>query len=449
MIHCGLSTPQTVTLSGANFPAVAKVLVTAPDSDRAVEVTPDSVSSTLVVFAFVFAVCGDYTIVIADATGQCDGCASEPFTLSPTPLPCPTLETVVTLGDLRRDTQHRLGDDAGAIWPDDEVAGNLVEAYILLATQLPIFWDVEYSENLPRGFSYTQPWERAFLRNSGAFDYGCANFTAEFERTMGRAIGFRERDRIGPANHTSPFELRDGHLEATGASLAIPATVELSKRLTKLDRATWDNRAIDAVEPRSWQNLDGRYETNRGDVHAYTWQKDGVRTFRKILVPAAQGDVVSVSGSWGIPRTTSDLTATAPTGTWGVPRIIEGHHPIGPESWGTPRRFYLEGKNVRVEHFRQGRVMDADAIVCELPYRYTRYLMDYAMASCLSRPGPGCDQALADHFDKRWQRGVQRIERRLRLVDTERVVVLGGGGQPTTGRPPRPKLPANYGSRVR
>jgi hypothetical protein len=413
-------------------------------------VTPLTVSSTEITFSYIFATCGTYEFVVTDETGACDANPASPFTLTLLADPCPRNDTFLTLGALRRDTQHRLGDDQGTIWSDAEVAGNLVDGYLQIATQHPVFWDVTYLESLPRGFSYTQPWEREFLRHSGAFDYGVANFTAEFERPAGRSIGFRERDRYGPANHTSPFEATDGFLARAGASTAMAATADLPKTLTKLDRVTWDLRVIDAVDPRTWSRLDGRYETNAGEVFAYTWQKDGVRTLRKIRVPAAQGDTVTVVGSWGLLRSyDSTVSSATPTGSWGIPRMLEGHHPIGPDLWGAPRRIYLDGKNMRVEQFRQGRVLDADEIVCELPQRYARYLVHFAMGACLSRPGPGYDEALAKFYDTLWTRGLARIERRTQLVDTERVVVMGGGGTSTTGRPPRPKLPANYGSVVR
>jgi hypothetical protein len=449
MIRCGLSTPQHVTLNGTGFPAVVVVLVTPPNATTAISVTPLTMSSTVVTFEYVFATCGTYTVVVADATGACDDCASDPFTLNPTAIPCPTLTDVLTLQDLREQVQHRLGDDDGAIWTTDEVDGNLVDGYLQIATQLPVFWDIAYAENLPRGFSVTQPWELLLLDGSGDFNYGVANFTAGFERLAGASMGFDSRKRYGPANHTSPFEATDGLLSRAGASTAIPATAELPKTLTKLDRVSWDTRAIDALEPRSYARLDSRFEITTGEVYGFMWQKDGVRTLRKVKVPASQCDTVTVTGSWGVLRTPADLTSTTPTGTWGIARVIEGHHPIGPDVWGAPRRVYLEGKNVRVEHFRQGRVLSASNSVCELPNRYARYIVDYAIGSCLDRPGPGYDALLAKHFLDRWRRGLARIARRLELVDTERVAVMGGAGQPSVFRPPRPALPWAYGSRVR
>ncbi len=122
---------------------------------------------------------------------------------------------------------------------------------------------------------------------------------------------------------------------------------------------------------------------------------------------------------------------------------------MGADLFGLPRRPFLEGKNVRVEFFRQGRVLEDDSIICELPPRYAKYLRDWAQAACYSRPSPGYDKALADHFLARWARGLQRLERRLQTVDTEHTYVMGGDGTPVYGRPPRPSLPWAYGSRVR
>lgn len=446
MIRCGISTPQTVTLTGTNFPSVARVLVTFPDGATAVEVTPATTSSTVITFSFIFAICGTYTFVVTDATGDCDDCASDPITLTPTADPCQTLADTLTLAELRTMTLHQLGDDAGSIWTKAEVADNLTEGYQIIATQIPVFWDQLYAENLPRGFSVTQPWELLLLDASGNFDYGVGNFTAEFERLAGASINFDSRRRLGPANHTSPFEI--DLLDNVSASTAIPATVDLPKTLTRLDRASWDTRGIDALEPRTYSRLDARYETTQGEVLGYMWQKDGVRTFRKVRVPSAQCDTYSITGSWGLLRTPSDLSSTTPTGTWGIARVIEGQHPLG-ETFGFPRRPYQDGKNVRIEHFRQGRLFTSDEHVCELPQRYARYLIDYAMSACLSRPGPGYDKDLAAHFEQRWQRGLERIRRRVVLVNTEDQRILGADGATFGSRPPRPSLPAAYGQVVR
>lgn len=447
MIRAGISTPQQVTVTGTDFIATAIVLVTPPGASSPLRVVPISATTTVVIFAFVFDEPGDYTIIVADATGQCDACASSPFTLS---LVADAdlgarFDAPQTLGLLRAATRHRLGDD-GSIWPDDEIDRYLREGYTTAATALRIFWDQTYAENLPGGFSLTQPWERQHLNASGRFDAGVANFTAEFER---RAWG-DERQRIGPGNHTSPFEATDGLLARANASPAIPATSELPPTLTALDRVLWDTRLIEPLEPRTFERLDSRYETTTGEVYGYLWQKDGVRTLRKVRVPAAQAATVTVNGSWGLCRDVADVCADTPDGTWGIVRQVPTVQPLGPETFGVARRFFLDGMNVRVEHFRQGRAMRSAEDACELPPRYARYLLDFAQGRCLSRPGPGFDEALGQLFLQKWARGLARIARRVALVDTEHVHVMGGNdGARLSGRPPRPRLPWAYGSSVR
>lgn len=66
-------------------------------------------------------------------------------------------------------------------------------------TVAPSFQDVSRGSPL-RGFSYTQDWEKTQLDNFGGYDFGVANFTAEFERTAAGSTGH------GPANYTSPHD---------------------------------------------------------------------------------------------------------------------------------------------------------------------------------------------------------------------------------------------------
>jgi hypothetical protein len=350
---------------------------------------------------------------------------------------------MTTLGNLLDTIRRRLGDN-GAVWTNDAIIEEIQVGQSLI-DDLPIYYDWTYPENLPRGFSYTQPWERAYVLDMGGFDYGCANFTYEEER---RLLG-DERDRIGPANHTSPFEATDQWLSSVGASTDISATVDLPTSVIALDRLTWDNQTIDALNGRELAAMDGRYELTRGEVYGYTWRKDGVRTLRKVRVPAAQASTVTVNGSWGDLRRPTDLTTDTVTGTWGIARRIPGMHPMGPEAFGLPRRPYLEGKNVRVEHFRHSRDLSERNDEVELPDRYAIYLRDYAMARLLEVAGPGQDLVLSAHYQQRWDRAMARIASRLSRMDKERVTVLGGDGRGLQRRPPRPQLPWQYGSRVR
>lgn len=349
--------------------------------------------------------------------------------------------------DLVTSVLTRLGDLAQQIWTTDEVLQHLVNGYQLIACVGEVFYDWTYLENLPRGASYSQPWEQAMLGGAAVFDYGYANYSAAFE--LGCSALLDERQQYGPANYTSPFEATDGLLARCKASTAIPATADVPLTLVGLTRVTWDKRQIDAMEARRLSRVDSRYEITAGEVYGYIWQKDGIRTLRKVRVPAAQADTCVVNGAWGLLRTPTDLSTDTVTGSWGVCRRIPGQHPMGPDQFGAPRRPFLEGKNVRVEHTRHGRSLEATDGVCELPDRYAVYLRDYAMAMCLGRKGPGQDLKLAAHFQLRWTRGLARIQRRLQLVDAEHISVMGGDGTPLQTRPPRPKLPWAFGNVVR
>jgi hypothetical protein len=350
---------------------------------------------------------------------------------------------MTTVGALIDDVLDRLGDLEERIWTHDEVGVHLVNAQQQIASAQRVFFDWVFLENLPTGFSYTQPWELTY--GYVTFDIGVANYTIADER---RLLG-DERLRLGPGWFTCPIEATDGWLSSAHANTAIPATAELPKTLTALSRVTWDKRGIDAMTPSLMNRVDARYQITRGEVYGFMWQVDGIRTLRKIRVPSAQASTVTVTGSWGLLRRPTDLSTDPITGAWGSPRRIAGHHPLGAFTFGAPRRPFLDGTNVRVEHFRHGRPLAATTDVCELPTRYARYLRDYAQARLLERAGPGQDVALAAHFDQRWARGLARIANRIDRVDRTRVAVLGGDGHGLTTRPPRPSRPWPYGTEIR
>lgn len=337
----------------------------------------------------------------------------------------------LTKGALRTTVQRRLGDRPSIVWSSEEIDGYLEDGYAEIAGALHVFWDQVYLENLPRGFSYTHAWERALVRSrSRSLDDGQANYTCADERD-------RASDRIGPGTHTCPGEV------ALDTS-AIPGLVDVPTTLTALERVTYDDRAVDAVDGRTLARSDSRYRITEGDVIAYTWQQEGVRALRKIRVPSQQATIVSVTGSFGILRRPTDLSPDTVTGSWGLPRRIPGQHPLGPEGFGLARRPYRDGLNVRVEHYRAGRSLDTARALCELPDRYAVALQDYAQGQCLAHAGPGQDVTLANLFAQRWARALARLERRLTAVTGERRGVLGGAASHQTRRPPRPSYPWPY-----
>lgn len=421
-----------------------------------------------------------------------------------------------TLGDLAADVSFRLGDAQRTVWTYDEIVLHLKNAYQQVAVSQRVFWDWWYLENLPSLFSYTATWEKSY--GYVTFDVGVANYTLDDERLVLND----EQNRIGPAWYTVPCEATDLWLATVGANTSISATDTVPSTVTGAARAVWDRRGIDWLTSRDMARSDARYELTPGEVYGLLWQKDGVRTIRKVRVPAAQADTWQVNGSWGACRSVSDLTTDGISGTsaivqrftftqlwespyatvlknnggianytlsdesswltgrigpswftvqaeytdgwltalghatpvittfgYGVPRLIPGEHPIGTEQFGAPRRFYRDGKNVRLEHWRHGRTLRTANDVCELPDRYALYLRDYAMARCLHRAGAGQDEQLAAHFEQRWQRHLRRLARRTQTIATRRSGVLGAQADRLIERVARPQLPWPYGTVVR
>jgi hypothetical protein len=343
---------------------------------------------------------------------------------------------------------RRLSDAAQLVWSTDEIVRYLQIGQRELSLATRAIWDVAYAENLPKGFSYTAAWERAHVRDTdGFFDYGRADHTmAADEDDALVALGMAWSES---GNHTSPFEATDGHLSDAGASTAIPGTSEMPASLTEIDRGTWDRRTMTALNLRDLQRNDTRYRITAGEVYGYVWQQDGVRTLRKVRVPSAQAQTFEIDGSWGLLREPEDISGDTASGTWGIPRQIPTMHPMGAEAFGFPRRPYQEGLNVKIEHWRTLRPLDAPDDLCELPDRYTIALRDYALWKCLSRRSAGQDLQMAGLFEQRWLRAVARIRRRVNAVTSDRVNQMGGAPSTLSGPPPVAKLPWNYPQRNR
>lgn len=113
--------------------------------------------------------------------------------------------------------------------------------------------------------------------------------------------------------------------------------------------------------------------------------------------------------------------------------------------WGTPTQIHPDQNNFRIEVFRLGR--DLDAYDNELPTAYQKYVTFYAMAQALRRDGPGQDIELADHYESRFEMGVNRLWHKIQDMQPERVGRFGGGPAPETLTLGRPILPYPYDTR--
>lgn len=337
---------------------------------------------------------------------------------------------------------HRLGDSDQKIWQYDEIENYLRHGAREMVTAVPVVWDMLYLENLPAGFSHTADFEADYID----FHYGVAQYTFPEELPY-IDDSEMEHDELLQANHTGPSDI--DYLVGGGASTAMRGTAELPDDLVAIERATWDFRGIDATAPSRLRQADDQYEDTAGEVFAYSWRQEGPRTLRKIRVPSAMADTYVVDGSWGILRDPSDIEDPDIDGTWGAPRRIPNHAYFGStEGWGLPRRVYRDGKNVKVEYWRQPVIGVTES---ELPDRYFIYLTHYCQWKALLRNGPGQDYKLAQFFKTMWDRGLTRIKSRGIQQTKDKVSRMGGTmGSPSLRMgPPRPRLPWQYGSTLR
>lgn len=345
------------------------------------------------------------------------------------------------LRDMAAFVLHRLGDAGETIWTRAEIERYVEVGARELAESCRMIWDQLYLENLPAGFSHTARFEARYL----TFTYGLGGYTSQDEGELADSQGLIEMDEQRMAFHTSPGDLP--YLEDVGAPTTIPALADLPDTLTDIERTVWDKRKIEATNHHRVSRHDSRYQITEGEVFAYIWQKEGPSTLRKIRVPAEVAWTYEHAGSWGIVRDIGDVSSQDADGTWGVPRRIPAWHPMGwSEGWGTPRRFYRDERNVRVEHYRQPHLENMRE--SDLPDQYFKYLAHYAQTKALRRNGPGQDYKLAQLYDEKWKRCVQRVIGRVERQRKEVWHRLGGTGQPPIG-PPRPRLPWQYGQPTR
>lgn len=388
-----------------------------------------------------------------------------PPPINPPPPPPPPPELSVTimsnfslarrLANLCERILYRLGDSDQRIWDEAEIDTYIQEAAFQMVDRTRLVWDQLFLEDIPPGFDHTHSWEVGLLEYE--FNYGEASYNYEWEVEYGVAANLWYEEDVSWANHTSPADIE--HLDDADIDQQ-HATAELSNSLVEIDRATWDNNGIPALSPRHLSEVDTRYEITRGEVHGFTWRKDGPRTFRKVRVPNAMAAVITHEGSWGIARNTEAAYPDDLTGmSWGIPRRITSYHPMGKTvGFGMPRRFYQDGRNVKVEHWRK---FDAECgmtdlkdgverrLAGEIPRHYFMYMADYCQMKALRRNGPGQNYKLAQLYSDRWERDIARIKNRVNRKQKQRVSRMGGNDPSPRGGPPRPRLPWQYGSKIR
>lgn len=359
------------------------------------------------------------------------------------------------LANLCSRVLHRLGDSAQVIWAEEEIDSYIQQAMFEMVTLTRLVWDQLYLENIPPGFHCTMEDEEDLLEHE--FHYGVAACTQEWELEYGETAGFWLADEVSWGNHTSPAELP--YLARLGLGTML-GTAIMPTSLIEIERSSWDHRTMEALSVRGLIDNDSRFEETEGEVFGYTWRKDGPRTFRKMRVPAEMAQLMTTDGSFGIARNIDDPSESeGVAGTWGIPRRIRGWHPMGSTvGYGLPRRFYYDSLNVKVEHWRkfealckQSELKDGEIqnFAGEIPRHYFLYIGDYCQWMALKRNGPGRNYKLAQLYKDRWDRNLGRIKDRIGRQNKERVYRAGGNDPAPRGGPPRPRLPWQYGKRVR
>ena len=171
------------------------------------------------------------------------------------------------------------------------------------------------------------------------------------------------------------------------------ALYDLPSDLYKVERVTWDQKRLIPLTARQLRETDYTYDTTQGDVYAYTIEQDGIAKLRKVRIP---------------PASRIDTTT--------------------------------------IEYQRRGAALSTDDTAVELPDRYAKYIVFFAISKAYRREGPGQSLDLAEHYRMRFELGVARIQARKSSAQKARLGRLGGSSL-RSGPPPRPRLPWNFPER--
>lgn len=360
-------------------------------------------------------------------------------------MPLTTLDAAVT------DALDRLGDLRNTIWTRDELKLYLKDGYDLYCRRTKCLFDIYVIENLPPSANWQTDLEKYLAQQIPGFGLTDQpfHFTDDFERNYG-IDGRYGGSYAGPAGMTSPTEAQYAD-NVDSVPTAVPGGL-LPQSTTEVLRVTYNDRELYALGSAQARRLDPNYESRSGYPQFFTFDKDGIFFLR--VIPNAQGDAVydTVSGSWGTMTQTDDTTVEVVTtevtghntGGYGILRHRDDMFPThGP--WGTPTRIHPTTANIKVEVYRLGRNLDTHPF--ELPDAYIRYPIYWAMSRALHRDGPGQDIELGDHYEQRFEMGVQRLTQKRAKMDKERVGSLGGAPTEDAFSAGWPRAPFPYENR--
>ncbi len=125
---------------------------------------------------------------------------------------------------------------------------------------------------------------------------------------------------------------------------------------------------------------------------------------------------------------------------------VDGIHTF--DDFGIIGPVYNENLSLRIEYRRRGKELSEEQPF-EIPDRYTTYLRHYVLARALEREGPGQDLVLSAHFQSRWEAGIARMMKRKNAMSFQKAQVMGGSNSVRGQKPPRPRLPWQFGTVVK
>lgn len=180
--------------------------------------------------------------------------------------------------------------------------------------------------------------------------------------------------------------------------VAATATYALPTDTFQVERCTWRSLSLLALVPTDLMDSNPSWETEQGEVWGYVIEGDGASVLRKVKVPAV---TEAVAGNF----------------------VLED--------------YYLPAT----------LTLDADTLA--LPDWMWRAVQHWALYRMFDREGKGHNPDAAAHYRGRFEQVVVRVQARKAEFLAKRIGRMGDSGGMSIGKPAPPRLPWNFGTRVR
>lgn len=331
----------------------------------------------------------------------------------------------------------KIEDVEEKVYSRAEIAIYVKDQYNQFCRRTKCLFDMAYVENLPAIGTHSSDEEYEAAKQIPGLLLGHKRtFTGEADRRHAPA------GSVGPAGLSNYAYLP--YLSQIGMTLPAP-TGQLPRGLVEIEQVL-HNRVV--LRPEFSQGMatqiDNRYESKLGGyTEWFIVDKDGLFTLRRYPSGDGNAQYADVTGYWGVETRDTEYTGTV-TGTWGAMVQDTEQFAIG-GPWGAPTRLHPEDNNTRIEYTRLGR--DLDGHEFEIPNSYIKYIVFGACARALRRDGPGQDLNLAQHYESRFETGVERMVDRVSSKQHDAVGHIGHGPLISNLPPLQISLPYNYGKR--